>query len=121
MGTEINCTYKCSGCRFYKAYYSKGASAFYREKAGYCERKGTAVNAKGYCVLYKNRPKGEKGSVGGAFGRSDRLDGRTQTYLFGLGFLIAGCVKHLTGLKSDAIMLKNKNDSLGRGGIPHRQ
>lgn len=60
MGTEINCTYKCSGCRFYKAYYSKGASAFYREKAGYCERKGTAVNAKGYCVLYKNRPKGEK-------------------------------------------------------------
>lgn len=54
------CLYKCSGCSFYKAYDSKGASAFYREKAGYCERKGTAVNAKGYCVLYKNRPKGEK-------------------------------------------------------------
>lgn len=60
MGIEIKFTYKCSGCRFYKAYYSKGASAFYREKAGYCERKGTAVNAKGHCVLYKNRPKGEK-------------------------------------------------------------
>ena len=60
MCTEIMCLYKCSGCRFYKAYDSKGASAFYREKAGYCERKGTAVNAKGNCVLYKNRPKGEK-------------------------------------------------------------
>lgn len=60
MCTEIMCLYKCSGCSFYKAYDSKGASAFYREKAGYCERKGTAVNAKGYCVLYKNRPKGEK-------------------------------------------------------------
>ena len=60
METEINCTYKCSGCSFYKANYSKGSSAFYREKAGYCERKGTAVNAKGNCVLYKNRPKGEK-------------------------------------------------------------
>lgn len=59
MCTEIMCLYKCSGCSFYKAYDSKGASAFYREKAGYCERKGTAVNAKGYCVLYKNRPKGE--------------------------------------------------------------
>lgn len=60
MCTEIMCLYKCGGCSFYKAYDSKGASAFYREKAGYCERKGTAVNAKGYCVLYKNRPKGEK-------------------------------------------------------------
>lgn len=60
MCTEIMCLYKCSGCSFYKAYDSKGASAFYREKAGYCERKGTAVNTKGYCVLYKNRTKGEK-------------------------------------------------------------
>ena len=60
MCTEIMCLYKCSGCSFYKAYDSKGASAFYREKAGYCERKGTAVNAKRNCVLYKNRPKGEK-------------------------------------------------------------
>ncbi len=62
-----------------------------------------------------------KGRRGRAFGRSDGFDGRTEEDLFGLGFLIAGCVKHLTGPKSDAIMLQNKNDSLGRGEIPHRQ
>ena len=65
MGTEINCTYKCSGCSFYKAYYSKGASAFYREKTGYCERKRKAVKAKGYCMFYKSRPsRGKIVSVG---------------------------------------------------------
>ncbi len=50
----------------------------------------------------------EKDRKGVAFGRSDGFDGRTEEGLFGLGFLIAGSVKHLTGLKSDAIMLQNK-------------
>lgn len=63
----------------------------------------------------------EKDRKGVAFERSDGFDGRTEEGLFGLGFLIAGSVKQLTGQKSDAIMLQNKNDSLGRGEIPHRQ
>ena len=46
---------KCSGCRYYKAFYTKGASAFYREKSGYCEQKEKAVGAKESCELYKYR------------------------------------------------------------------
>lgn len=72
-------------------------------------------------MLYKSRPSRGGNRFSGAFGRSDLFDGRTQTNQFGLGNLIGGSVKQLTGQKSDAIMLQNKNDSLGRGEIPHRQ
>ncbi len=51
---------KCSGCRYYKTFYTKGASGFYREKSGYCEQKQKAVGAKECCGFYKYRMKKER-------------------------------------------------------------
>ena len=46
---------KCSGCRYYQAFYVKGASAFYRERLGYCDEKKKVAEAKECCELYKRR------------------------------------------------------------------
>ena len=50
----------CSGCRYYKAFYSKGASAFYREKFGFCQQLNKTVAIKESCVNYKYRQPQEK-------------------------------------------------------------
>ena len=50
----------CSSCRYYKAFYSKGACAFYREKNGYCELVNRPMSSKGYCDFYKYRRQEEK-------------------------------------------------------------
>lgn len=46
---------RCSACENYKAFYLKGASAFFRERTGYCEQKKTAVMAKDCCEMLKYR------------------------------------------------------------------
>lgn len=45
----------CAGCRYYKAFYTRGACAFYRERLGYCEKNEKAVGAKESCELHKYR------------------------------------------------------------------
>lgn len=51
---------KSSGCRYYNAFYTRGACAFYREKSGYCEQKEKAVEAKECCDKYKHRKHQDK-------------------------------------------------------------
>lgn len=59
MDTKGN-SRKCSGCRYYRAFYTKGASAFYRERTGYCLLKQNVVLAKEFCDCYKYREKKDR-------------------------------------------------------------
>lgn len=45
----------CTRCRYYKAFYFEGTSAFYREKAGYCEVTQKTVRPEDSCERYKYR------------------------------------------------------------------
>lgn len=46
----------CSDCRHYTVFYTKGAAAFFREKAGLCLLNQCAVSAKDHCPLCHYRP-----------------------------------------------------------------
>lgn len=51
---------RCARCRYYKAFYKRGACAFYRERSGYCEKNEKAVGAKESCGLHKYRQQQNK-------------------------------------------------------------
>lgn len=45
----------CSGCRYYKTFYSKCAIKFFREKSGYCQFNEKSVAPKGRCERFRFR------------------------------------------------------------------